>query len=319
MPVVVQAQFTGNDNFDDNTVDSQLWEPLTALGSGVLSEVNERLEFTSNGSGTSYQYYKWADASYDEDFQLILRTANIMNANDANEFAAVGIEIYAAGSITTRLSVRHGAYNVFGFGGSRDILASFFINLTSVPSLPEQPLTVFPKSAMLRVVFDSSSKVFTVYYDDNPTDGTQWTQLSTFGVDSNANGEHNFNFGMSTGQLFGVYLYARTDQIGADPGEMIMDDFQASMGEPSAPSPAIDDGVEVEFTTELGKSYEVLKSSDLEGNSPFQLVDVVESDGVYRVVSQGEGDSLITGTGNVLKLVDSTEGSDAAFYKIQAK
>ena len=317
-PICAVAQFAGNDDFNDNSLDISLWERLTTDGAGQFLETDQRLEYDSGGQGLNRQYLKWADASYDQDFDLVVRAGNIMNANDSNESSAVGIEVYLPGTFV-RLNLRLATYYFFGFGGSRDVLANFYIgDSTLIPSSPAQPL-VFPESAMLRLSFDSTSKIFTAYYDGNPTDGTQWTQLATFGVGASAGGDYNYNFGMSSGSFFGIYLYAFTDEMGADPGEMILDDFQAVLSPATEPEAQVAESVTVDFETELGRAYQVKRSTDLSASSAFAAVDVVASDGLYRIVPQGEGDPLLTGTGTTLSLIDEIEGNDKAFYQIQAQ
>jgi len=311
------GQYGGVDDFDDNSVDPLRWVVLPPLGSGALTENNQRLEFNSSGSGTELQYYAWADANYDEDFELVFRAANTTMPDSLNEFAGIGIEIYPAGSATTRLNVRLGSYSVTNFGPSRDLLANFFVGTASIPTFPVQPATVFPKAVAVRVVYDSALKVFTVFYDENTTDGVQWTQLSTFGVSSAGNGANNADFGLGSGGQFDVFVYGRSDNLDVDSGELLMDDFQLVEGGASEPDTVLSESAAVEFTTQIGKSYAVHKSTDLTADPAFASVQLAGSEGTYRIVPAGQGKALVTGTGNTIFILDSTRPSnEAAFYKI---
>lgn len=314
------AQYSGVDDFDDNSLDALKWSAQPALGAGALIETNGNLEFTSTGAGTELQYLAWDQPNYDEDFELVFRAANTAMPADLDEFAGIGVEIYPAGSVSTRLNVRLSAYYVTDFGPSRDLLANFYDQALSVPSFPVQPLTVFPKAVAVRLVYDSTAKVFTVYYDDNPTDGVQWTELATFGIDANANGTHNYDFDMSAGQAFELYVYARTDGLAADSGTLTLDDFQVVAGAAGDPQPILEDSVALEFATQLGESYTVLRSTDLSADPAFSPVSLQGCADTYRIDSSGHGPTQFTGTGETVRILDPNRPAyDQAFYKIRVQ
>lgn len=316
-PLIASAQFGGVDDFADNSVDMLRWTVLAPFGGGLLEESQEALRFNASGSGSQFQYYAWTDASYDQDFELYFRVANTTMPESITEFGGIGVEIYPAGSIMTRLNVRLGSYFVNNFGPSRDVLANLYNGSASIPTIPVQPATVFPKAAAIRVAFDSAAKVFTVYYDANPTDGVQWTQLSTFGVDGDSDGAINFDFGMSGGSQFDVFAYARTDNLTAEAGDLILDDFQAVQGNPAAPTAAITGVAAIVFSTQLGNSYTLMRSTDLTADPAFAAVDLVGGGGTYRIVPKGQGVSAVTGTGNQIYILDPNKITDeTAFYTI---
>jgi hypothetical protein len=316
-PLLAVAQYAGVDDFDDGSVDPLRWAVIAPLGSGSLVEQNQNLEFDSSGIGREWHYYAWANTSYDEDFEVVFRAANTTFPEAADQFAGIGIEIYPAGSLTTRLNVRLGSYFGASFGASRDVLANFFIDETFVPGVPIQPATIFPKAAAIRIAYDSLSKVFTVFYDDNPTDGVQWTQLSTFGVDADTDGAANVDFGLSSGGQFNMYVYARTDNLDADFGQLTLDDFQLVQGRAPAPVAIVSENAAVEFTSQLGKQYAVLKSTDLAADPAFAPVDLIGSAGTYRIVPVGQGQGAALGTGGTLQILDPIiTNNEKAFYKI---
>ncbi len=315
----LQAQFSGNDDFNDDSLNTQRWTAFSSVGSGGINEVNQQLEYTSN-SGFSYQYLSWTTrASYDEDFDLIVRTANKTNANNAGEYASVGIEIYPAFSSSKWLNVRHGSYYVSGFGGSRDISANFYYysGATLITGSQVQANNIYPQSAIIKLSFDSSEKVFRVFYDENPTDGTQWSLLSVFGVDENANGTNNLDFGLGTGSTFQVYLYGIANDISIDSGQMILDDFQASSEQ--VPSLDTDSAITFSFESELGRSYKITKSTNLGADPAFIPVDIEASSALYRIVPSGSGESELTGTGSTISVIDVSSENNQAFYKIEAQ
>ena len=315
----LHAQFSGNDDFNDNNLNFQHWTALSSVGSGGINEANQQLEYTSN-SGFSYQYLLWTNrASYDEDFDLIIRTANKTDADNAGEYASVGIEIYPAFSSSKWLNVRHGSYYVSGFGGSRDISANFYYysGATLTASTQIQANNIYPQSAIIKLSFDSTEKVFRVFYDENPSDGTQWSLLSVFGVDENANGTNNLDFELGTGSTFQIYLYGIANDMGVESGQLVMDDFQASIDQASSLYTA--DAVTFSFETELGRSYRVTKSTDLSADPTFLPVDLQASSNLYRIVPSGDGDTHLTGNGNTISVIDTSSENNQAFYKIEAQ
>lgn len=198
-PICLFAQFTGSDNFDDNTLNTETWLEIAATGDGVLQEINSRLEYT--GTGTSSQYRYWANASYDADFEIILQTANTTIATSGT-FASVGIEIYPSGATNPVFNVRNASYYVSSVdytGPSRDILANFFDGATLNPAFPAQPLMFSAGVVGLRLFYESDTAVVTVSYDMDVSDGYQWTELSSFGLDGDTDGTYNQDFGITAG------------------------------------------------------------------------------------------------------------------------
>jgi hypothetical protein len=310
------------DNFNDDSTDLVSWLPFDPLGSGTLEERNQRLEYDSSGIGTEWQYQAWANASYDEDFEVTFRVANTTLPEAGNEFAGIGIEIYPGDSAITRLNVRLGTYFFEGFGPSRDILTSFLTETEtgtlSIPSFPVQPALTFPKAAALRVAFDSTNKVFTVYYDANPTDGVQWTSLTTFGIDGDTDGANNLDFNLSEGGELSVLVYARSDNYNADFGDLVLDDFQAVQGDAALPTATVAQVAGVTFATHLGETYSVMRSTDLAADPAFTAVTLVGGDGTYRIAGESEiGITSLTGTGQFIQILDPNLATDEkAFYKI---
>lgn len=311
------GQLTGSDNFDDNTLNSEAWLEIAASGDGLLQEVNNRLEFT--GSGTSSQYRYWANASYDSDFEIILETLNSTTAADET-FASVGIEIYPSGATTPLLNVRNGSYFVQGFGGSRDILANFFNGATLNPASPVQPLVFSAGVVGLRLFYESDTAVVTVSYDIDVSDGYQWTELSSFGLDGDTDGAHNQDFGITAGAggELEIALYGASYGVTVVSGELYADAFEASQTLTfTAPTPTILPAMIVEFESQFGATYVVEKSTSLE-SGPFSAVHIEDSGTVLRALTPTteKPANTITGTGETFQVVDDTSGQSEAFYRI---
>jgi hypothetical protein len=317
LPVLAVAGFSGQDAFEDGVVGGPPWAVLSPVGSGArFTEESGALRFQATGSGTAFQYFLWGQASYDEDFDLSFRTANTTMPGASGEFAGIGVEIYPEGSSTTRLNLRHGSYWLSGFGPSRDLLVNFFNGAFSIPALPVQPASAFPKAGAMRLSYDGAAKVFTVYVDERTTDGIQWTELSTFGVSGAGNAAHNLDFGLTAGGLFNVYIYARSDGLEVDGGSLSLDDFQAFDGGPGDPVVQRLSAHAITFGTQLGESYTLSRRADLSSNSAFTPVRV-QGEGEERlIVPADRGQAQFFGTGAPVRLIDSTQNQDAAFYQI---
>ena len=311
------GQFTGSDNFDDNTLDSEAWLEIAASGDGLLQEVNSRLEFT--GSGTSSQYRYWTNASYDADFEIILQTANSTTAAEGT-FASVGIEIHPSGATNPLVNVRNGSYFVQGFGGSRDILANFFNGASLIPALPVQPGMYMTGVVGMRLFYESDTAVVTVYYDVDVSDGYQWTELSSIGLDGDADGAHNQDFGITagTGQELEIALYGASFGVAVASGELYADAFEASQTLSfTVPTPTILPAMIVEFESQFGATYVVEKSTSLE-SGPFSPVHIEDTGTVLRALTPTteKPANTITGTGETFQVVDDTSGQSGSFYRI---
>jgi hypothetical protein len=314
------GQLTGSDNFDDNTLNSEAWLEIAASGDGLLQEVNSRLEFT--GTGTSSQYRYWNNASYDADFEIILQIANSTIAT-AGTFASVGVEIYPSGATNPVFNVRNASYYVTSeayTGPSRDILANFFDGATLNPALPAQPLIFSATVVGMRIFYESDTAVLTISYDMNVSDGYQWTELSSFGLDGDTDGTYNQDFGITSGTdgAFEVAVYGSTFGIEVASGELYADAFEASQTLTfSAPTPNILPAMIVEFESQFGATYVVEKSTSLE-SGPFFPLHIEDTGTVLRALTPTteKPANTITGTGETFQVVDDTSGQSEAFYRI---
>ena len=314
------GQFTGSDNFDDNTLDSEAWLEIAASGDGLLQEVNSRLEFT--GTGTSSQYRYWANASYDADFEIILQTANSTIATSGT-FASVGVEIYPSGATNPVFNLRNASYYVTSetyTGPSRDILANFFDGATLNPALPAQPLFFSATLVGMRIFYESDTAVLTISYDMDVSDGYQWTELSSFGLDGDTDGTYNQDFGITAGSggELEIALYGASYGVTVASGELYADAFEASQTLAfTAPTPNILPAMIVEFESQFGATYVVEKSTSLE-SGPFSPVHIEDTGTILRALTPTaeKPANTITGTGETFQVVDDTSGQSEAFYRI---
>ena len=310
------AQFNVNENFSGDDINSNLWLSYLYSGSGTFSQNNGRLEYTCEEE-FNYRYLTKAfPASYDQDFTIIFRTGNVTDAEDLYDYAQIGVRIFSQFVSDKWFDVNHGSYYVSNFGGSRDIISRFISNSGNTLGTAIQPSNTFPQSAIIKIEFDSSSKIFKVSYDENPTDGIIWTELSTFSVGPTNNGLNHLNFGMSTGSSFLIHIYGLSYGIDIDSDELVIDDFQAFYDEDLSLSE--NDSITISFESELGKAYKIAKNSDLNSNTGVYL-DTQKNENLFLLVPQGTGSSFITGTGSTIDIIDTTDNLSKAFYKVETQ
>ncbi|MAH08223.1 MAG: hypothetical protein CL961_00975 [Euryarchaeota archaeon] len=311
---LLYAQFYSNDDFEDNSINADNWSSNIYYGSGVFSENNKQLEYTC-GPDFNYRYLeKTASASYDQDFSIVFRTQNTTQASEnLNQYAQIGLRLIKESNYTQWLNICHGSYYVSGFGGSRDILSAFYSNGIVQGNLI-QPLNIFPQSTLIKVSFDSTTKVFAVFYDENPGNGIEWSLLSSYGVNSVGNGINNLDLGMTTGDHFKIIVYALSNEIEIESGELLIDDFQVANETDTQLS--VSEAVSFSFESELGKQYAVVKNTTLEPEIPFYQMGLIKNSTLYELVESSQGSAHFTGTGNQISIVDSDKDNLNAFYKV---
>lgn len=317
VPVYAFGQFEVNESFNDNAIDSNLWLSYTYYGSGVFSENNEQLEYTCD-TDFNYRYLtKAIPASYDQDFTIIFRTSNVIDANDAGEYAQIGVRIFPQFAYDKWLDVNHASYYVSNFGGSRDIVSRFISNSGNSLGTANQPANIFPQSTIIKIYFNSTNKVFSIFYDENPTDGIQWSQLSTFSVGPQNLANNYLNFGMDSGHSFLIHIYGLSYGIEVDPGELIIDDFQAYYSEDTSTNES--NAIIFSFESELGKAYRVSKSLSLDNSSSYVDSNIIKSGDLYQLAPSYKGNEWITGTGGLISITDPLNNIPEAFYKIETQ
>jgi hypothetical protein len=76
----------------------------------------------------------------------------------------------------------------------------------------------------VRIAFNSTTKVFTVYYDTDPSDGYLWTEFGSFGV-AGAGGQNVRNWGLNEADQFVVYAFGYSEKMSVTSGQLYGDNF----------------------------------------------------------------------------------------------
>jgi hypothetical protein len=220
----------GTDDFNDNSKDPALWGLDEIKGQGQLNEVNGRLEYTTTGSGTILDSSdrRWIATKfpYNGDWTIQIDVTNTASSPTFNSF---GIVVESARLPDNEIEIELGLSGLFWAefrGGtliSGDDTALYFGPNTH--------------GAVL-LSFDSTSKVFTVYYDSDPSDGYQWQQFGSFGVVNTATAVNVRNWGLNESDQFIAYVFGYSERISVTSGEMYGDNFQ-ELGGITPPPPEL--------------------------------------------------------------------------------
>lgn len=172
----------------------------------------------------------------------------------------------------------------------------------------------------LRLFYESDTAVVTVSYDMDVSDGYQWTELSSFGLDGDTDGTYNQDFGITAGSggELEVAVYGSTLGISVASGELYAYGFEASQTLAfTTPTATILPAMIVEFDSQFGATYAVEKSTSLE-SGPFSAIHIEDTGTVLRALTPTteKPANTITGTGETFQVVDDTSGQSEAFYRI---
>ena len=212
----------GSDDFDDNSVDPALWEQPD-LGTGTLSEVNQRLEYTVSPAGDALPIRIWGHsrANYDEawSIQLDLHVADVGALLDGQDLL-FGFGV-SDGIYTAAVNLEY--ENV---GGT---LLRGFHAVNEGPGGVELMVPTTTTDGAAQLIFDPLTKELHYWYDDDgATGGYTWTLFQT--VDLDAPGT---DWGLAPGADLIVAVFAESHGIAVASGDAHGDNF-AIVPEPSA-------------------------------------------------------------------------------------
>jgi|WetSurMetagenome_2_1015567.scaffolds.fasta_scaffold05460_4 hypothetical protein len=217
----------GTDNFNDNSKDPALWGLDEVKGQGQLNEINGRLEYTTTGSGTILDSSdrRWIATKfpYNGDWQIQI---DVTNTASSPTFSSFGIVVESARLPDNEIEIELGQSGLFWaeFRGGTLI------------SGDDTALAFGPNThGAILLSFDSTSKVFTVYYDSDTSDGYQWQQFGSFGVVNTATAVNVRNWGLNNSDQFIAYVFGYSERISVTSGELYGDNLGETGGIPLPP------------------------------------------------------------------------------------
>lgn len=288
------ASISGSDDFNDNFKDPAKWGADITNGNGVLAEANQRLDYTCTSpliGDQDFSVRPWIlnQATYNTDWEVFLDVHNSVTPSGINE-ALVGI---LAGK-----DLENYVYIELD-GGRRQFNSGVLLGGNEVSggdSLSNPAVT----DAAVRVVFNSQSKVFTVFYDpDGGVGGYVWRLLASYGINGSGGTTGNTSWGLSGSQTFQVAIYGLSSNRAVTSGQMYADNFSGQTAPAVSPlvTNRVSGGSLVMSWPQSALNYSLQESSVLASNSWSSAAQSpVLSNGTYSVVIP------LTGSGRFFRL-----------------
>jgi hypothetical protein len=223
------AAITISDNFNDNVKNTAIWGADLVRGNGVLTETNQRLEYTIS-TPTSEDTSKWPLIGnrmlYDSDWVAQIDVFNSTNPSQNNQVNSFGIDMYHCEDSNDWLYAelyawRGGGLTIKGFGGefATDDVTLGFMDTGKLAGA--KALT-----GSVQMAFDSIEKIFTVSYRVN---GGAWQPFGTFGVSAGGGGANgNGDWSMTDADQFCLKVYGWSSMMSVAGGQMYGDNFLAT-------------------------------------------------------------------------------------------
>lgn len=224
-----RANFSGSDDFNDNSQDLAKWGAEFGYGTptGVLTETSGRLEFTSVGTGSTYQGRSWKLnlGSYTSDWDIQLDTF-VISDSGVDGGIGFGLDIIPTGNNSFYVGIEHD-----NFGQAPEYYS--YRGMTTGMPLDEVFSSNATNEGAVRINFNATTKVITTYYDSTgPSDGYLWTEGASYGIAGSGGSTANTNWGMSDSDTFTAYAFGYSFGAAASAGQTYGDNFLA-VPEPS--------------------------------------------------------------------------------------
>jgi hypothetical protein len=217
------------DDFNDNVKDSSRWATDTGFGNGVLSETNQRVQFTI-ASGTEFDLERrpWVGStlSYSSDWIVQLDVVDTTTPAEQDELNAVGLALIEEGNdgneIFIELYASDDPVARTGFN------SGLFEDYADIEFIDTAPMT--NTSGTVRMEFESSTKVVTLYYDATLAGEQAWVRLGSYGV-AGSGGDANADWTMTNGSTFVINLQGYSQNMNISAGQAYSDNFAVAGGQ----------------------------------------------------------------------------------------
>lgn len=214
---------TTGDDFDDNSKNPVKWGADEVDGKGVLTEINQRLEYTTTGKGTAShdsvdRLWRATQFPYNADWAIQIDVTNTTSSSTFNSF---GIDVRSLRLPNNEIEVELGQFGEFWaeFYGGKNISGVGWAS------------SIGPNTnGAVRIEFNSTTKVFTVYYDTDPSDGYQWTEFGSFGVAGTGGADGTRDWGLNEADQFVAYVFGYSEKMSVTSGQLYGDNFLETGG-----------------------------------------------------------------------------------------
>jgi hypothetical protein len=216
------------DNFNDNSKDAARWGADTGFGNGVLTETSQRVQFTiSPGTDFDLERRPWVGSTlpYSSDWIVQLDVVDTTTPTQDDELNAVGLALIEEGNDGNEIFVELYASNDpvarTGFN------SGLFEDFDDLEFIDTAPMT--NTSGTLRMEFESSTKVITLYYDATLAGEQAWFRLASYGV-AGSGGDAHADWTMTSNSAFVINLQGYSQNMNISPGQAYSDNFAVAGG-----------------------------------------------------------------------------------------
>jgi hypothetical protein len=287
-----QAFATGGDDFNDNSKDPMKWgADIIPNGKCAMNEVNRRLEFTCRSASVDWNEVirPWilTELPYDAPWEMQVDITNDTHLTTNDQWANFGIGIIS--QYTEENGIYAGLYAstygglpaIKGFWSEMDTVSDDYSAWTG-------SLTV--TTGAVRLTFNNTTKVVTVWYDIDPGTGYDWIEYASYGVGGSGGSNGTANWGLTDGDKFWPFIYGYSELIGIKPGQLFGDNFQETGGvAPPPPESSLYEGTIGTQITITGSGFGSKKGKVL-------LEDHLGSSAALKIAKDGWSDTSIVGT-----------------------
>jgi hypothetical protein len=216
------------DDFNDNSKDAARWATDTGFGNGVLTETSQRVQFTiSSGTDFDLERRPWVGSTlpYASDWIVHLDVVDTTTPTEDDEYNAVGLALIEEGNDGNEIFME--------FYSSNDPVArtgfnsGLFEDFDEIEFIDTAPMTI--TGGTLRIEFESSTKVITLYYDATLAGEQAWVLLGSYGV-AGSGGNANANWTMTNGSAFVMNLQGYSQNMNISAGQAYSDNFGVAGG-----------------------------------------------------------------------------------------
>jgi len=220
------------DDFNDNVKNPSKWGQDRLFGHGVLTEKNQRLEYTC-----ASPFVPEDDASrpwvltrfpYNADWEMQIDTFNNTLPNQNFQVNSAGLTIHSPRDGDTEIYIEMYNSHLGGPPARTGFNAQMVITNENVGGGDTGDAST--TSGALRLKWDNTNKVITCYYDAGPADDYQWVEIASFGLAGSGGATANGDWGMSGTDQFSLTVYGYSAGMIIPSGQMYMDNFRETGG-----------------------------------------------------------------------------------------
>lgn len=218
----------GSDDFNDNDKDTSKWgNDVVTGGFGVLDEKNGRLEFTVNNpltDGDTLRPWILTRMPVNADWSIQVDTVN----STSPAFGQVN-----SGGFTLLHPTRDNTeiyHELYAVSGGKGFVSALETDGTDIANIDTSAYLGGPVMGAVRMEYNAVDRVITCFYDEDISDGYQWTQNASFGLNNAGGGDANTDWNLSNDQQFSVWVYGYSELMTIASGTLYLDNFSETGG-----------------------------------------------------------------------------------------